>query len=98
MKKLGKILIAGCLVASFSTTALFADYNKGYKYYNKFIKKKTKIKGTKFLKIIEAKTPEDIDALFKDNAKPLISLLEKKVKKKLPKLLKKSLKNTNLMI
>jgi hypothetical protein len=90
--KLGKILVAGALVASLGVTAAMADYNKGYKYYNKYVKRKTGVKGTEFLKIIGANSPEDVEALFKDGGKPLIEVLEKKGYKKAAKQIKKILK------
>jgi len=53
------------------------DYNIGYKYYTKFILKPAKIKVTDFIKIIGAKTPEDIDKLFENNAQKLKEVLAK---------------------
>jgi hypothetical protein len=92
MKKLGKALLAGALVLSLSATAALADYNKGYKYYNKYVKAKAGIKGTDFLKLVGIKSPEDVDALFKDGGKPLVEKLEKLGKKKAAKYIKKILK------
>jgi hypothetical protein len=92
MKRLGKILVAGALVASLGVTAAMADYNKGYKYFNKYVKAKAGIKGTDFIKMLEIKSPDDVDALFKDGGKPLVEKLEKLNKKKAAKYVKKILK------
>jgi hypothetical protein len=53
------------------------DYNIGFKYYTKYIFKPAKIKVTDFIKIIGAKTPEDLDELFKNNGEKLIEILQK---------------------
>ncbi|WP_024787766.1 MULTISPECIES: hypothetical protein [unclassified Lebetimonas] len=96
MRRLAKMLVAGALLASVTATMAFADYNKGFKYYEKYVKRMSHIKGTKFLKIIGAQTPDDINALFKNNAKPLISLLEKKGQKKAAKAIEKIVKKHKL--
>jgi hypothetical protein len=96
MRRLAKMLVAGALLASVTATMAFADYNKGYKYYQKYVNRASHIKGTDFLKLIGAKTPDDINALFKNNAKPLISLLEKKGQKKAVKAIEKIVKKHKL--
>ena len=76
MKRLAKMLVAGVLLASVTATMAFADYSKGFKYYSKYVKRASHVKGTEFLKIAGIKTPQDVKALFKDNAKLLIKKLE----------------------
>jgi len=52
------------------------NYSLGYKYYTKYILKPSQIKVTDFVKIINAKTPEDIDALFANNGEKLKEALK----------------------
>jgi hypothetical protein len=78
MRRFAKILVAGLLLASVSTSVAFASYNKGFKYYRHYIKRMSHINGVKFLKILGVQTPAQLKPLFKDNGKPLIQLLEKK--------------------
>ena len=94
--RLSKLLVAGALLASVGVTSAFANYTKGFKYYKKYVLRKSHIKGTQFLKIIGAQTPADVNALLKDNAKPLIALLEKKGKKKAAKAIEKIVKKHKL--
>jgi len=39
MRRFAKMLVAGALLASVTATMAFADYNKGYKYYQRYVKK-----------------------------------------------------------
>jgi len=91
--KVSKLLVAGALIATVGGTALFADYNKGYKYYTKFIKRKAHIKAPEFIKILGVKTPDELKALFADNGKGLIEKLKatghEKAAKQVEKLVKK---------
>jgi hypothetical protein len=93
MKKLVKMLAAGALIASVATTMSFADYNKGFKYFNKYVKKSSGVTSTAFLKKIDIEDPDDLDALFANNAKGLIEAANKaglpKVAKGLEKIVKK---------
>jgi len=52
------------------------DYSLGFKYYSKYIFKPAKIKVTDFVKIIGAKTKNDLDKLFANNGELLIKKLE----------------------
>jgi len=52
------------------------DYSQGYKYYTKYILKPAKIKVTDFVKIIGAKTNEDLDKLFANNGEKLLKVLK----------------------
>ena len=81
MKFFRNALVAGVLLATV-TTAVFADYNKGYKYYQRYITHKANLKATKFVKDLGVVTPDQLKALFKDNAKPLIEKLKKAGDKK----------------
>ena len=94
--KLSRLFLAGALALSFTATTALADYNKGFKYYSKFIKRKAHIKAPQFIKILGVKTPDELKALFKDNAKPLIELLEKKGYKKAAEAVKKLAKKHKL--
>ena len=84
-----------CLLFA-STNIAMADYDKGRKYYQKYVMKKSGIKGTEFLEILKAKTPEEVKTLLKDNAKPLIEKLEKLGKKEVAEGIKKIAKKKKL--
>ncbi len=74
--KLSRLFLAGAVALSFTATAALADYNKGFKYYSKFIKRKTHIKAPQFVQILGVQTVDELKALFKDNGKPLIEKLK----------------------
>jgi hypothetical protein len=76
--KLLKVLVAGAIVAGLSVTSAMADYNKGFKYYNKLIKKKSKLKSSAMLKLLEVKTTAELEGLLANNAKGLIDALKAK--------------------
>jgi len=76
--RLLKVLAAGAIIAGLSVTSAMADYNVGFKYYNKFVKKKSKLKSSKLLKLLDIKTVDQLDALLADNAKGLIEALKAK--------------------
>jgi len=64
---------------TFAKSELFekeGNYNQGYKYYTKYILKPSQIKVTDFVKIIGAKTNEDLDKLFANDAAKLIETLK----------------------
>jgi len=71
-----KVIAAGAIIAGLSMTSAMADYNKGYKYYNKMVKKKSKLTSGKMLKILNIKTSDQLKELLANNAKGLISALE----------------------
>lgn len=96
MRRFAKVMVAGLLLASVSVNVAMADYDKGYKYYKKYVMKKSGIKGSEFVKMLGMKTPEDVKALFKDNAKPLIEKLEKLGKKDAVAAIKKIVKKKKL--
>jgi len=96
MKRLAKMLVAGVLLASVTATMAFADYSKGFKYYSKYVKRASHVKGTEFLKIAGIKTPQDVKALFKDNAKGLIATLKAKGQVKAAKAIEKIVKKHKL--
>jgi len=73
--KVSKLLIAGGLAATVGTTALFASYNVGFKYYVRFIKMRTHIVAPQFIKILGVQTPQQLKALFANNGKGLIEKL-----------------------
>jgi len=76
--KLVKLLAAGAIIAGLSVTSAMADYNKGFKYYNKYVKKKSKVKSSQMLKLLGIETTDQLETLLKDNATGLISALKAK--------------------
>jgi len=69
-----KILI-GVLTCGILTTAAFASDNKGFKYFNKYIKKTAHLKSTELLNVTGAKSQKDLYKLFENNATLLIKKL-----------------------
>jgi len=94
MVRFAKVMVAGLLLASVNVAN--ADYDKGLKYYQKYVMKKSNIKGSDFVKIVGMNTPKDVKALLKDNAKPLIEKLEKLGKKEAVEGIKKIVKKKKL--
>jgi hypothetical protein len=74
--RLLKLIAAGAIIAGLSVTSAMADYNKGFKYYNKMIKKKAHLKSTQMLKVLGVKTSAELEKLFANNAKGLIAALK----------------------
>jgi hypothetical protein len=74
--KIRRVLLTSLIFTSLVTTQLFADYNKGYKYYTKYIKRKIHISGTSFIKLLGVKDQAELDKLFENNAKDLIKKLK----------------------
>ena len=89
MKFLRNALVAGVLLATVGTTAVYADYNRGFKYYKRYITHRAHLKATQMVKVLGVVTPDQLKALFKDNAKPLIEKLEKAGQKKAAEIIKK---------
>ena len=94
MKRFSKMMVAGLLLTSVSV--VMADYDKGFKYYQKYVTKKSGIKGSDFVKLVGIKTPEEVQTLLKDNAKPLMEKLEKLGEKKTAEGIKKIVKKKKL--
>ena len=76
--RLLKLIAAGAIIAGLSVTSAMADYNKGFKYYNKMVKKKSKLKSSQMLKLLDIKTSAQLEALLANNAKGLIDALKAK--------------------
>ncbi|WP_456488457.1 hypothetical protein [Caminibacter pacificus] len=74
--KFGKLLLAGAIATGLTVSVAMADYNVGFKYYEKFIKRKAHIKAPKFVKALDVQTVDQLKALFKDNGQPLIAKLK----------------------
>ena len=90
--KLSRLLIAGAIASGLFVSTAMADYNKGYKYYNKYVKKKSKVKSKQLLDALGVKSVDELKALFKDNGKPLVEKVEKinpKAAKGIEKIIKK---------
>ncbi|EDM24579.1 hypothetical protein [Caminibacter mediatlanticus] len=94
--KLTKILVASAIGISLTASVALADYNKGFKYYTKYIKKKAHIKAPQFVKILGVQSVDELKALFKDNAKPLIEKLKKSGHEKAAKAVEKIAKKKKL--
>jgi hypothetical protein len=72
-----KRILNGAVVFSILSGSLaYADYNKGFKYYSKYIKRKSHITSTELLKILNVSTKEELELLFKDNGKLLLERLK----------------------
>ena len=76
--RLLKVLAASAIIAGLSITSAMADYNKGFKYYNKMVKKKSKLKSSQMLKVLDIKTSAQLEKLLDNNAAGLIKALEEK--------------------
>jgi len=76
--RLLKVIAAGAIIAGLSMTSAMADYNKGFKYYNKFIKKKSKLKSKAMLDVLGVKTAAELEKLLDNNAAGLIAALKAK--------------------
>ena len=90
--KLTKLLVAGAVVAGLTASVAMADYNKGFKYYNKYVKRKAHLKSTQLIKELGVQTVDELKALFANNGKPLVEKLKKinpKAAKGVEKIIKK---------
>jgi len=76
--RLLKVIAAGAIIAGLSMTSAMADYNKGFKYYNKMVKKKSKLKSSQMLKLLNVKTTAELEKLLDNNAAGLIAALKAK--------------------
>jgi hypothetical protein len=76
--RLLKLLAAGAIIAGLSVTSAMADYNKGFKYYNKYVKKKSKLKSKAMLDKLGVKTTAELEKLLANNAAGLIAALKAK--------------------
>jgi hypothetical protein len=94
--KLLKVIAAGAIIAGLSMTSAMADYNKGFKYYNKMVKKKSKLKSSQMLKLLNIKTAAQLEALLANNAKGLIAALKAKGQDKAAKGIEKIVKKHKL--
>jgi len=75
--KLVKLIAAGAIIAGLSMTSAMADYNKGVKYYNRYVKNKTGLKSLTLIKKLNIKTADQLDKLLANHAKGLIEALKK---------------------
>jgi len=94
--KFSKIVTAALIAGGLFVTTASADYNKGFKYYNKYVKKKSGIKSTQLIKILGVKNVDELKALFKDNGKGLIAKLKAASKNKAAKAMEKIIKKGKL--
>ncbi|NPA54801.1 MAG: hypothetical protein GXO40_00360 [Epsilonproteobacteria bacterium] len=94
--KFVKLALAGALIAGLSVTSAMADYNKGFKYYNKMVKKKSKLKSSQLIKLLNIKTPAQLEKLLANDAKGLIAALKKAGQEKAAKGIEKIVKKGKL--
>ncbi len=90
--KFGKLLLAAAIGLTFSASVALADYNVGFKYYNKYVKRKAHLKSTQLIKKLGVQSVDELKELFKDNGKPLVEKLQKidpKAAKGVEKIIKK---------
>jgi len=88
--KLSKLFVAGAVIAGLSVSVAMADYNKGFKYYKRYITDTTHVKATQFIKKLNVETVDQLNAII-DNTAKFKQVLEKigVPKKKIKKILKK---------
>jgi hypothetical protein len=96
MKILSKLAVAAFIAGGLLVSTASADYNKGFKYYNKLVKKKSGIKSTQLIKLLGVKSPDELKALFKDNGKGIIEKLKAAGKTKAVKGFEKIIKKHKL--
>jgi len=88
--KLSKLLVAGAVIAGLSVSVAMADYNKGFKYYKRYITNTAHVKATQFIKKLNVQTVDELNKILDDKAKFTKVLEEIGVpKKKIKKILKK---------
>ena len=73
-----RLILTGLLGLSLAVTTSFADYNKGFKYYQKYFKREWGIGGPTFIKILGIEDESKLDEIFKDKEE-----LKKTIAKKL---------------
>ena len=94
--KLSKLAVAAFIAGGLFVSTASADYNKGFKYYNKYVKKSSHIKSTQLIKMLGVNTPDELKALFKDNGKGLIEKLKASGNEKAVKGIEKIIKKKKL--
>jgi hypothetical protein len=94
--KLAKLLVGAAVVTGLTVSVAMADYNLGFKYYRKYVKRMSHLKATQFIKILGVQTVQDLKALFKDNGKPLIEKLKATGHEKAAKAVEKIIKKHKL--
>ena len=57
------------------STLTFASYTKGFKYYKKYITRKTDLKATQFIKDLNITSNEDVKMYFETNTSKIIQKL-----------------------
>jgi len=90
--RFSKLLLSALLAGGLFVSVASADYNKGFKYYNKYIKKKSGVTSTQLLKKLGINDQDTLKSLLKDNAKGLIEAAKKAGLKKVAKGIEKIVK------
>jgi len=94
--KFSKIALAALLAGGLFVSTASADYNKGFKYYNKYVKKKSGLKSTQLIKVLEVKNIDELNKLFENNGKGLVEKLKATGKDKAAKAMEKIIKKGKL--
>jgi len=94
--KFTKIALAALLAGGLFVTTASADYNKGFKYYNKYVKKKSGLKSTQLIKALGVKNVDELNKLFENNGKGLIEKLKASGNTKAAKAMEKVIKKGKL--
>jgi len=88
--KLSKLLVAGTIIAGLSVSVAMADYNKGFKYYKRYITRTSHVTATQFIKKLNVQSVDELNAIIDNKAKFEKVLEEIGVpKSKIKKILKK---------
>jgi len=94
--KFTKIALAALLAGGLFVTTASADYNKGFKYYNKYVKKKSGVKSTELIKMLGVKSIDELNKLFENNGKGLVEKLKAAGNEKAAKAMEKVIKKGKL--
>jgi len=84
--KLAKMLVAGVVVAGLSVSVAMADYNKGFKYYKRYVTNTSHVTATQFIKKLNVQSVDQLNAIIDNKAKfekvlKEIGVPSKKIKK-----------------
>ena len=87
MNTIKKVLTVGLMTGLLATFS-FANYNKGYKLYKRYIYGRTHVHATALVKDLNVQIAYQLDPLFKNHAKKIIEILEKNKNPKVKKVAK----------
>ena len=75
---------------------ILGSYNKGFKFYGRYVYRKTHIRSTKLLKDLNIQLPSQLEVLFDNNAKPFIKKLKEKGYNKVAKGIERIIKKGHI--